>query len=138
MLYAVEGNLSLTGINADYRIPLKPHAQFEFVSTLIFEVSKSLGKINQLTNALSINDFAKKHNVPISQLNSLLNDLIKNRGKAIVHGGTTLPEEVHIAVNYLNEILGNSSLYRTDSVEVSVFPLTQNSEFENLISKMNS
>lgn len=137
-LYAVEGNLSLTGINADYRIPLKPHAQFDFVSTLIFEVSKSLGKISHLTNVLSINDFAKKYNVPLNHLNSLLNDLIKNSGKAIVHGGTTLPEEVHIAVNYLNEILGNSSLYRTDSVEISIFPLTQNYELENLIAKMNS
>lgn len=137
-LYAVEGNLSLTGINADYRIPLRPHAQFEFVISLIDEVSRKLGKQSSLSNTLSLADFSKKYNMELKKLNSLVGDLIKNAGKSIVHAGTTLPEEVHIAVNYLNELLGNKALYRTDSANMSLFPFTEKNEWENLISKMNS
>ena len=107
-LYSVEGTLSLTGLNADYRIPLRPHAQFEFVMSLISEVSKKTGKGNGLANYFSLTDFSKKHNVSLKKLTSLINDLVKNAGKSIVHSGTTLPEEVHIAVNYLNDILGNT------------------------------
>lgn len=137
-LYAVEGNLSLTGINADYRIPLRPHAQFDFVKALISEISSKLGKGSVLGNLLSLVDFSKKYNAPLKKLNSLVNDLVKNAGKSIVHSGTTLPEEVHIAVNYLNELLGNNSLYRNDSAEFTLYPVTEKNEWENLISKMNS
>ncbi len=137
-LYAVEGNLSLTGINADYRIPLRPHAQSDFVKTLIGEISSKLGKGSGLGNSLSLSDFSKKYNVGIKKLNSLVSDLVKNAGRSIVYSGTTLPEEVHIAVNYLNDILGNNSLYRNDSAEVSLLPTTKTAEWENLVSKMNS
>ncbi|HRI45578.1 MAG TPA: molybdopterin oxidoreductase, partial [Ignavibacteriaceae bacterium] len=44
-----------------------------------------------------------------------VNDLVANKGKAIVYSGRTLNEEVHIAVNLLNEVLGNTSLYRDDA-----------------------
>lgn len=137
-LYVVEGNLSLTGMNSDYRIPLRPHAQFEFVMSLISEISKQTGKTSSLNSSYSLGDFSKKHNVSLKKLIMLLRDLIKSRGKSIIHSGPTLPEEVHIAVNYLNDMLGNTALYRTDGAEVSLLPFTQKSDWENLIAKMNS
>jgi len=137
-LYVIEGNLSLTGINSDYRIPLRPHAQLELVFSLISEVSKKIGKGSSLSNSLSLADFSNKYNVPLKKLNSLVSDLVKNAGKSIVHSGTTLTEEVHIAVNYLNNMLGNNSLFRTETAEVSLFPFTQKSDWDNLVSKMNA
>lgn len=137
-LYSAEGNLSLTGMNADYRIPLRPHAQFEFVMCLISEISKRIGKTAAINPNYSLVDFARQYNIPIKKLNTLMSDLLKYRGISIVHAGTTLPEEVHIAVNYLNEILGDTILYRTDCSEVTLFPGTKKLEWENLISKMNS
>lgn len=137
-LYAVEGNLSLTGMNSDYRIPLRPHAQFDFVMCLISEMSKRLGVSSPINSKYSLDEFAKQKNVSSRKLNALVSDLQKNRGKSIIHAGTTLPEEVHIAVNYLNEILGNTVLYRKDSSEVALLPKTQKSDWENLILRMNS
>lgn len=137
-LHVVEGNLSLTGMNADYRIPLRPHAQFDFVMSLIDEVGRKLGKQISFSNSFSIGDFSKKYGLELKKLDILVSDLINNAGKSIVHAGTTLPEEVHIAVNYLNELLGNKALYRTDSANMSFFPFTEKNEWENLISKMNS
>ena len=137
-LYVVEGNLSLIGMNADHRIRLRPHAQFDFIISLISEVSKKIGKGSSITNSLSLADFSKKYDVPLKKINSLVSDLIKNQGKSIIHSGTTLPEEVHIAVYYLNDLLGNSALYRADSSEILLFPLTKSAEWENLVSKMNS
>jgi len=138
-LYVVEGNLSLTGMNADHRFRLHPHAQLEFVMSLIAEISKKTGKsasLNTGTNSLA--NFSKKHDIQLKKLNPLVNDLLKNQGKSIIHSGATLPEEVHIAVNYLNDLLGNNALYRTDNTEVSLFPLTKNVDWENLVANMNS
>lgn len=137
-LYAVEGNLSLTGINADYRLPLQPHAQYDFVLSLLAEISRKLGISNPLNSNQSLSEFAKKHNLSTKKINTLVSDLVNNRGKSIVHTGTTLPEEVHIAVNYLNDVLGSTALYRTESSTVSLFPKTEKAEWENLVSKMNS
>ena len=138
-LYAVEGNLSLTGMNADYRFRLRPHAQLEFIKSLIAEIAKKTGKsININGGSNSLLEFSKKYGISQKKLDTLVNDLVKHQGKSIIHCGTTLPEEVHIAVNYLNDLLGNNALYRSDAAEVTLLPLTKNIEWENLIAKMNS
>ncbi|NWF89120.1 MAG: TAT-variant-translocated molybdopterin oxidoreductase [Ignavibacteriaceae bacterium] len=137
-LYVAEGNLSLTGMNADHRIRLRPHAQLDFVLSLITEICKKTGINSLLGGYKSLAEFAKQQNISLTILNALVSDLIKNKSKAIVHAGTTLPEEVHIAVNYLNELLGNTVLYRTDCSEVTLLPNSQMSDWENLINKMNS
>lgn len=137
-LYVIEGNLSLTGMNADYRIPLQPHFQLEFVMSLISEISRKLGISNSFSSNYILDDFVKKNNLSANKINSLVIDLIQNKGKSIVHAGTTLPEAVHIAVNYLNEILGNNSVYRKDYSEISLYPHANNSEWEELITKMNA
>ncbi len=137
-LYTVEGNLSLTGMNSDYRIPLRPHAQFDFVMSLISEVSKQTGKNSIVGSSYSLTDFSQTHNVSIKKLKSLVSDILKHKGKSIVHSGTTLPEEVHIAVNYLNDMLGNTTLYRTDSAEVTLLPLSSPNEWSDLVAKMTS
>ncbi len=138
-LYAVEGNLSLTGINSDYRIPLRPHAQFDFVMSLLSEVSNKTGKnLNIDTRSYSLVEFAKRNDISLQKLNSLVKNLVSSQGKCIVHSGPTLPEEVHIAVNYLNELLGNTELYRTDTACIALFPHSNKEEWENLISRMNA
>ena len=100
---------------------------------------KRRGKSTSInTGSNSLLEFSKKYGIPQKKLDNLVNDLIKYQGKSIIHCGTTLPEEVHIAVNYLNDLLGNNVLYRSDAAEVTLLPLTKNIEWENLIAKMNS
>ncbi len=78
-----------------------------------------------------------KHNLKKKVLDQLVKDLASNKGKAIVDAGSSLSENVHIAVNLLNEALGNSEMFRSDS---SINTFIENSsvqEIESLIQKMN-
>ncbi|MBX2975622.1 MAG: TAT-variant-translocated molybdopterin oxidoreductase [Ignavibacteriaceae bacterium] len=122
-LYTVEGNLSLTGMNSDYRLRLKPDLQYDFVLSLLNEIVlvKKASKLSIDSNALtelnkfSLTSFIQKNKFDKKVIDSLVNDLVANKGNAIVYSGRTLNEEVHIAVNLLNEVLGNTSLYRDDA-----------------------
>jgi len=130
-LYVIEGNMSLTGMNADYRMRLRPDAQYEFVSALLNEIVPGSGTGN-------INQIADKYKLPKDKLNLLVNDLKQNRGKSIVHAGNEMPERVHSAVNRINEALGNSALYRTDTTSISLLPLSGTSELDQLVSAMSA
>lgn len=137
-LYCVESNLSLTGLNSDYRLRLKPEAQFEFIMSLISEL-KNRGAVNLQVNSAgySAKSFASKYNLDLSVINYLVNDLISNKGKSIIDAGSSLNENVHIAVNLLNAALSNNQMFRTDSSKVSLLSLSSSSELDELISKMN-
>ncbi len=137
-LYTVEGPLSLTGMNSDYRIKVKPENQLEFVLCLINEIGKrSENNISQ-ANGFSLNDFVKRNNLSNETITYLINDLGKNAGSSIVYAGSQLPEDVHIAVNYLNELLGNSKLYDAKSIPATHFNNSNASEIESLVNSLNS
>src|SRR5690606_27409439 len=134
-LYVVEGNMSITGMNADYRFRLRPDAQLEFVLALINEIGGKLnsGKISNY----SLSSVAEKYSLSEEKLKLLVNDLIINRGSSIVYAGNILSEKTHIAVNYLNEILGNTKLYRHELAE-PLIPLSSFNDLKRLTSSMNS
>jgi len=140
-LYVVEGSLSVTGMSSDYRFRLRPDAQYEFVMSLLNEVSKSGVAVPLDAEKLadySLENFAGKYSLSKKNLKLLVNDLVNNQGASIVYAGRTLPEQVHIAVNLLNEVLGNSKLYRDDTSSINVLPLSKYEEFEELVSQINS
>ncbi|MGH2575496.1 MAG: TAT-variant-translocated molybdopterin oxidoreductase [Ignavibacteria bacterium] len=146
-LYSVEGAATLTGLNADYRMRLRTDAMEEFVMCLLneFIVKRGISKYSAdsiITSHLqkySLDDFRAKHNLSENVLNHLVEDLIQNSGKGIVTAGTKLPESAHIAVNFLNEILGNSYfLYSKDSAQIELHPLSKKVELDNLILSMSS
>ncbi len=105
-MYAFEGGFTLTGANADYRVKLTPEAQLELVLSIINETG---GKL--FSGGHSIKKFSEKYGVDLKILKNLAKDLLRNKGKALVIAGNKLPEEVHIAVNILNESLGNNAVY---------------------------
>ncbi|NNG26268.1 MAG: molybdopterin oxidoreductase, partial [Ignavibacteriaceae bacterium] len=136
-LYSVEGNLSLTGSNADCRFKLRPDLQYPFVMSLINELQKN--RIITLpinTSDYSLSDFAKKEKLDFKLLGKLVEDLSKNKAKSIIYAGEHLTENVQIAVNLLNNLLGNSTLYQSDSVNVSVLPLSTNDELKQLTNNL--
>ena len=104
--------MSLTGSNADYRLRLRPDAQLEFVLSLIHELSVVRGSFDtdaELASALrgrSLKEFASNRGLDARVLMYLADDLISSRGRALVHAGPALPDDVHVAVNYLNDLLG--------------------------------
>ncbi len=141
-LYVIEGNMSITGMNADYRMRLRPDAQFEFVMGLLNEINKkkiaSVPVDPDVLNRYPLASFAGKYDLQEKKLNQLVDDLRSNKGDGIVYAGRTLPENVHIAVNLLNEVLGNTALYRTDDINYSVVPQASKEEFSELIADMKN
>jgi molybdopterin-containing oxidoreductase family iron-sulfur binding subunit len=138
-LYVVEGNLSLTGMNADYRVRLRSDAQYKFVMSLISELQKrDVIGTNLDTSGFALANMVEEFGLSEKSLNHLLIDLKRYKGKTLVYAGDHLPEKVHIAVNLLNESLGNTKLFDTGSKKVSVRPLSTLDELKNLSSNMSS
>jgi len=138
-LYSVESNLSLTGMNADYRLKLRPDVQYSFVMAII----NTLQKKNVISSSIDASAFnlgklAVDFGLSEKTLYHLINDLSMNKGKAVIYAGDHLPENVHIAVNLLNEELGNTRIYDAQQSKVSVRNLSSFNEFKRLIQKMNA
>lgn len=137
-LYAVEGAFSMTGANADYRIRLRPDTQYEFLLALIGEINKSVNGHASVSSNYSIQDVIKKNNLNAKEVQLLIDDLLKNRGTAIVYAGRNLPEDFHTAVNVLNELLGNTKLYNMQQSEVNYSALSSKPDWEALVNSMNN
>lgn len=144
-LYVAEGGMSLTGMNADYRLRVKPNLQLEFVLSLANEIAlkRNASEIDLSGNTLSLvskyslNEFVEKYSLNEKYVNNLVFDLIQNKGNAIVYAGDTLSKETHLAVNLLNEILGNTPVYSNSTTTLQK-PIASTKEIKELISKMNS
>jgi MoCo/4Fe-4S cofactor protein with predicted Tat translocation signal len=145
-MYSVEGGVTLTGMNADYRIRLRTDAIEEFVLSLLNEFLlkrrisgySSDPDITSVVKGFALDDFISKYNLKKDVINTLVNDLAENRGSAIVHAGTKLPESTHIAVNLLNEVLGNTKLYSEESASAELVPLSKKEDFITLIGNMQA
>lgn len=138
-LYVVEGNLSITGMNADYRLRLKPDEQHKFVLALLIDVAKRLGINPPLNTAgLSLDKIAGEFKLDQKVLNNLSTDLINNRSKSIIYAGNHLPESVHLLVNYLNDILDNKKLYDFENARIEIQAASSATDFKNLVVKMNN
>ncbi len=145
-LYTFEAGMTLTGMNSDYRLRLKPQNQHNLVLSLINELlKKSIITESSLTAATlaqvkknNLSDFASANGLDNKKLTLLLNDLIDNKGNAIVYAGNSLPTETHLAVNLLNEALGNSELYDYTKAFVNNEKISTIEEVKTLISNMNN
>jgi len=138
-LYVVEGNLSLTGMNADYRLRLRPDVQYNFVMSVINELQKrDVISTNVDASGYTLAKMVDEFGLSEKSLNYLLIDLKKNKGKTIIYAGDHLEERVHIAVNLLNDALGNTKLYDSQSTKVSVRFLSSLDDLKILVSSIAS
>ncbi len=144
-LYVVEAGLSLTGSNADYRLRLKPEAQYNFVMALLNEILKKGAStividsvVKSKLSKYSFDKIAKSNGLDSIKLNYLISDLIANKGKSIVYAGESLSADVQIAVNLLNEVLGNTDLYNLESAYVNTGNQLHFPQIEELIKSFNN
>lgn len=145
-LYAVESAMSLTGVNADYRIRLRTDAIEEFVFCLLNELilEKKISTFSENTGIASrikdyrLNEFVKKYKLPEEIIKALIEDLVKHHEESYVSAGFKLPEQTHVAVNLLNEVLGASKLYSKELTKQNILPLSTKNEIESFINKMHS
>lgn len=145
-LYSVEAGMSLTGMNSDIRLRLKPQLQYNFIAALINELIM-LGSISKeqidpyvldIIKKDSLEKIAKNNLLDIAKLKELAKELGANKGKSIVHAGDILPVETHLLVNLLNELLQNQNLYNYNDAFVSHDKFSDSSEIKELVDNMNS
>jgi molybdopterin-containing oxidoreductase family iron-sulfur binding subunit len=127
-LYCVESAMSLTGANADERMRLRPDAYLEFVLVLKNELELPGG---------GIKNFASKYSLSAVVLERLVRDLKTHKGASLVYAGDLLPEDVHAAVNAVNELLGARALYKNQRA-AEIAALTPVQEIEKLTARMKA
>ena len=145
-LVVAESGMSVTGMNADLRLKLRPEQQLDFVLALLNELvvvrqQSRYALDKDVTGALSgysLQKFASQNNVDPKWIESIVSYMMKYRSGSIVYAGDRLPESVHIAVNLLNEVLGSTALYSEDQARVTLKPYTSTDDWESLISAMKS
>ncbi|HRX12137.1 MAG TPA: TAT-variant-translocated molybdopterin oxidoreductase, partial [Draconibacterium sp.] len=92
--YHFESGMSITGSNADVRIPIKPSEEGVLVASLYNAILKAKG-FSSVTTPASTYD-----------LSGLVADLIENEGKSLVVSGSN-NVDVQIIINAVNNLLGN-------------------------------
>jgi len=143
-LYVAEGGMSLTGMNSDYRMRVRPDAQFEFAMALLNElVNKKFvaggnidSKMKSMLSKYDLDSIINKLGIDRKKIDLVLDDLVSNKGKSFVYAGNTLPENVHIAVNLINDVLGNYSIYNFASSYVES-EISAAEDFTQLVSSLN-
>ncbi len=99
-LYSFESNLSLTGANADHRVPIKSHHSPLYIAELYNILSKKLSKIS-FTGLIDVNTEIK-----YDKLNDIADELIQNKGKSIIISDSN-NKSVQLLVNLINNLLDN-------------------------------
>ncbi len=100
-LYVAESTLSITGSNADHRLRIASSDVLAYTKALAHElVSKGL------TELATVAPEAGTLEVPSAWLEKVAEDLVNNRGRAVVVAGSRQPAAVHALAAALNLALG--------------------------------
>ena len=120
----LEANLSLTGSNADKRIPIKPSHEKIILANLYNELVETYGK--------------KKIPSPSSpvDVSSLAKDIKKNHGRSLIISGSN-DREVQLIVNAINQAAGNYGK-TIDLNDPLLLRKGKDEEMEGFISRMES
>jgi len=121
--YAAEPTPSITGSNADHRLPVAAH------------------EIRQLTTALASLLRGQAATAPKSAgawLAAAARDLRAHAGAGIIIAGDTQPPEVHALVAQMNESLGNGGVTIRHCAPIEARPLNQTDSLKVLVEEMRS
>lgn len=123
-LYVAESTPSVTGTNADHRLPLK-HARIEDLARAVAQgvgaqTSGHAGGLDQVW------------------VDAVINDLKRHRGTSIVLAGEQQPPVVHALAHHINEALGNigNTVIYTEPIEAN--PMDQNGSLIELVKDMEA
>ena len=123
--YAAEPTPSITGSNADHRLPVAGHEIAQIAAALLALISAGGTSANVPQNAAN-------------WVQAAANDLRANAGASIVIAGETQPPEVHALVAQINASLGNIGSTITHSPSVEANPVNQFDSLRTLIGEMRS
>lgn len=126
--YQFESLMSLTGSNADVRMPLKPSQHASAVISLYNEVSKLLGTGGALQGG--------KLELAGNSISNAAKDLVNAKGKSVVVCGSN-DMNLQCIVNGINTMLGN---YGT-TIDIDNHSLQykgNDADFENFVGELNN
>lgn len=131
-LYVAEGAMTLTGAQADYRMRINPADIKDFALAIATEIQSKGGSQSNMTVSSNkrLAEIVEKYGW--TNAKHLVDDLISNRGKAIVVAGPHLPADVHYAVAQLNEVIGGSALYNKTSSAQGTTPNAFSGDMKDL------
>ena len=142
-LYQIEGNYSVTGAMADYRIRLTPENHYDFIMSLVAEIN-SKGKsanvgLGGMLSGYNLKNFAEQNKINHKVFDELVHDILANPTKTFAVAGVVHSKAVHVAINLLNEVLGSvSNVYDFAHAEELQRPLSTDAEISGLVSNLNS
>ncbi len=105
-LYAFEAAVSLTGANADHRVPMRSADVAVIAARLAAALVPTSAEVMQRLASKSITATVSAEDVD-KTLQAIIRDLSQYRGQSIVIAGPRQPAEVHLLVHMINEALGN-------------------------------
>tara|TARA_B100000945_G_scaffold188052_1_gene150922 strand:- start:4417 stop:7473 length:3057 start_codon:yes stop_codon:yes gene_type:complete len=123
--YQFESLLSVTGANADKRVPIKPSSQQAYVLRLY-------DALLALTNNQSIKSTKTKHD---NLINQIAKELWSNKGKSLIVSGSD-NTDVQVVINAMNMLLGNYEKTLSTTIKSKLYS-SKNEDIDNLITDMN-
>ncbi|MFZ1614309.1 MAG: TAT-variant-translocated molybdopterin oxidoreductase, partial [Holophaga sp.] len=102
-LWVLEGAMSLTGTNADQRVPVRSSR----LAALAFALAKELGGTANVTVPAGL---PASEGISTETWTSLVHDLKAAGREAVVLCGDAMPAEAHVAAALLNNLLGSQAL----------------------------
>jgi Fe-S-cluster-containing dehydrogenase component/anaerobic selenocysteine-containing dehydrogenase len=111
-LWVFEGSLSLTGANADQRLPLRPSKLAALAFALVTELHSKTGMLLPVGAVLPPipADLVSSLGIPSEFWNQLVADLVRAKNSAVVLCGDEMPAEAHVATHLLNAMLGSRAV----------------------------
>ncbi|MBE37323.1 MAG: quinol:cytochrome C oxidoreductase [Flavobacteriales bacterium] len=123
--YHFESLLSVTGANADKRVPIKPSEQEQYTLRLYDAVLT-------LANQSSINSTKTKHD---KLINGIAKELWSKKGKSLVVSGSD-NVNIQLITNAINQLLGNYENTISTKIKSNLYSST-NQDIHELIAEMN-
>jgi len=124
--FQFESSLSLTGSNADVRVPVKPSEQGMIVASLYNYIASKMGAEKVSAKATAYDAKVKKAG----------DHLLANKGASIVLAGAN-DKNIQLLVNAINNLLGNYGK-TIDIVKSNNLRKGIDSDFAALVAEMNS
>jgi Fe-S-cluster-containing dehydrogenase component len=120
-LYVVENSPTVTGSNADHRLPMRA----EEIEIFALALAEKL-------RAVSNSEFRIPNSEFENWISAVAEDLLQNRGESIVIAGENQPSQIHALTHLLNGFLGNvgKTIFYTQSAIAN--PLNQTESLREL------
>ncbi len=137
-VYAVESTLSLIGVTADHRLPLRSELIKAVAAALDADLSAELNPGSGLGVAQPRPKAAFLSDAKIAKfIKVMVKDLVANKGRSVVAVGAHQPPEVHAVVHRINAMLGNVGVTLGYTDEPDPERATHVAALKALVAEMN-